>query len=121
MRKLINDLRYGLRQLAKHPLYSLIAVVTLALGIGANAAIFTVINAALFKPLPYADEARMVVLCEYRTDDWQASKGGSYPNFNDWRARARSIEAIALALLDTATFRGEGEPVRVEGALGSAA
>ncbi len=120
MSKLINDLRYGLRQLAKHPLYSLIAVVTLALGIGANAAIFTVINAALFKPLPYADETRLVVLREYRTDDGQASTGVSYLNFSDWRTQSRSFETMALASLDTATFRAEGEPLRVEGAIVSA-
>ena len=120
MLKLINDLRYGLRQLVKHPLYSLIAVVTLALGIGANAAIFTVINAALFKPLPYADETRLVVLREYRTDDAQASRGVSYLNFSDWRAQSRSFETLALASLDTATLRAEGEPMRVDGAIVSA-
>lgn len=120
MNKLVNDLRYGLRQLAKQPLYSFIAIVTLALGIGANTAIFTVINAALFRPLPYADETRLVVLREYRTDDVQSSKGASYLNFNDWRAQSRSFEALALATIDSATLRGAGEPQRVEGAVVSA-
>jgi putative ABC transport system permease protein len=118
--KLVNDLCYGLRQLAKQPLYSLIAILTLALGIGANTAIFTVINAALFRPLPYADETRLVVLREYRTDDAQSSKGASYLNFSDWRSQSHSFEALALATMDTATFRSAGEPQRVEGAVVSA-
>ncbi len=117
MNHLWQDLRYGVRMLAKRPGFSLIAVVTLALGIGANAAIFTVINAAMFKPLPFADEARLVVLREYRTDDAQASKGVSYLNFKDWQAQSRSFETMALANLDTATFKAEGEPLRVEGAV----
>ncbi|HQR35629.1 MAG TPA: ABC transporter permease, partial [Blastocatellia bacterium] len=112
MNHLWQDLRYGMRMLAKRPGFSLIAVVTLALGIGANAAIFTVINAAMFKPLPFADEARLVVLREYRTDDAQASKGVSYLNFKDWQAQSRSFETMALANLDTATFKAEGEPLR---------
>lgn len=120
MQTLIQDLRYGARTLLKKPGFTLIAVVTLALGIGANSAIFTVINAALFKPLPYADETRLVVLREFRTDDWQSSKGVSYLNFIDWREQSRSFETMALATTDTATFRGEGEPLRVEGAIVSA-
>ena len=117
MNHLWQDLRYGARMLMKKPGFTLIAVVTLALGIGANAAIFTVINAALFKPLPYVDESRLVVLREYRTDDAQASKGVSYLNFKDWQAQSRSFETMALANLDTATFKADGEPLRVDGAI----
>ena len=117
MKHLWQDLRYGVRTLAKKPGFSLIAIVTLALGIGANSAIFTVINAALFKPLPYADESRLVVLREYRTDDAQASKGVSYLNFKDWQAQSQSFEAMALADMNTETFKAEGEPLRVEGAV----
>ncbi|MFN0107536.1 MAG: ABC transporter permease [Blastocatellia bacterium] len=120
MQTLIQDLRYGARMLMKKPGFTLIAIFTLALGIGANTAIFTVINAALFKPLPYADESRLVVLREFRTDDWQASKGVSYLNFADWRAQSHSFETMALATMDTATFRGDAEPLRVEGAIVSA-
>ena len=117
MNHLWQDLRYGARMLVKKPGFTLIAIITLALGIGANSAIFTVINAALFKPLPYSDEDRLVVLREFRTDDAEASKGVSYLNFKDWQTQSRSFESMALANLDTATFKGEGEPLRVEGAV----
>ncbi len=117
MNHLWQDLRYGARMLVKKPGFTLIAIITLALGIGANSAIFTVINAALFKPLPYADEARLVVLREFKTDNAESSKGVSYLNFKDWQAQSRSFETMALVNLDTATFKGEGEPLRVEGAV----
>lgn len=120
MQAIFQDLRFGLRMLTKKPGITFIAIFTLALGIGANSAIFTVINAALFKPLPYADESRLVVLREYRTDDWDSGQGVSFPNFSDWQAQSRSFESMALATLDSATFRAEGEPLRVDGAIVSA-
>ena len=120
MINLLNAVRYGVRQSIKQPLYSLIAIVTLALGIGANTAIFTVINAALFKPLPFTDEVRLVVLQEYRTDKAEDSRGVSYLNFADWRTQSQSFESMALAALDSATLREVGEPQRVEGAVVSA-
>jgi putative ABC transport system permease protein len=113
-------MRHSARALIKKPGFTLIAVLTLALGIGANTAIFTVINAALFRPLPYLDESRLVVLREFRTDDRQSSKGVSYLNFLDWRAQSHSFESMAIVTTETATFKAEGEPLRLTGAVVSA-
>jgi putative ABC transport system permease protein len=88
-----SDLMFGVRMLRKNPAFALAAVVTLGLGIGANAAIFTVCNAVLFKPLPYADPDRIVVL-------WERSGAGSLQpvapaNFADWRGASRSFSEMA--------------------------
>jgi putative ABC transport system permease protein len=119
MNKLRRDVRYGVRQLAKQPLYALLALLTLALGIGANTAIFTVLNAALFKPLPIADENQVVVVQEFRRDKGDGF-GVSYLDFSDWRSQSQSFSSISIVTTDEATLKGEGEPVRVRGAVVSA-
>src|SRR5499427_7848663 len=84
-----QDLRYGARMLLKHPGFTLIAVLTLGLGIGANTAIFSVVNAVLLRPLPYMDSGRLAMLW---TDDPRHGvheEGVSYPNFDDWRKMNR--------------------------------
>jgi putative ABC transport system permease protein len=88
-----NDLMFGVRMLRKNPAFALAAVVTLALGIGANTAIFSVCNAVLFKPLPYADPDRLVML-------WERDGGGALTpvapaNFVDWRSASRSFSNMA--------------------------
>ena len=88
-----SDLLFGLRMLRKNPAFALAAVVTLALGIGANTAIFSVCNAVLYKPLPYADPDRIVML-------WERSGAGSLQtvapaNFVDWRGASRSFSEMA--------------------------
>lgn len=119
MTQWMNDLRYGARQLAKQPVYALLAALTLALGIGANTALFTVLNAVLFKPLPIQDEAQVVVLQEFRRDKGD-DFGVSYLDFADWRTQQKTLAALALVTTDEATLKGEGEPVRVRGAVVSA-
>jgi len=119
MQTLIQDLRYGARMLVKRPGFTLIAVLTLALGIGANTAIFSVINAVLFRPLPIADESRVVVLQEFRQDKADSS-GVSYPDFADWRAQSRSFSSMAIVTTDEVTLKNADEPVRVVGAVVSA-
>jgi putative ABC transport system permease protein len=96
MESLWQDLRYGARMLGKNPGFTLVAVLTLALGIGANTAIFSVVNALLLRPLPYHEPDRLVLLSEKSL----TGQGGprwilSYPNFTDWRERAQSFEGMA--------------------------
>ncbi|HEX8180905.1 MAG TPA: ABC transporter permease [Pyrinomonadaceae bacterium] len=110
-----QDLRYSSRMLRKHPGFSLVAIMTLALGIGACAAIFSIVDAVLLRPLPYADAARIVELREV------SAKGGrmpvTEPNYADVRARNHSFEAIAEYSGGTpatmmTTIIGGSEPVR---------
>src|SRR5262245_11121842 len=96
MNILWQDLRYGARMLFKHSGFTLIAVITLALGIGANTAIFSVINAVLLKPLPYLKEPRLVFI---ESGDKQADPRGYFgvspADFWDWRAQNRTFQEFA--------------------------
>ena len=99
----------------KKPAFAAIAIATLALGIGANTAIFSVINAALFRPLSFPNEERLVVLQENKIEVTKDDSDGgvSYLNFLDWQAHNQSFESMAVVNLGEATLTGEGEPVRV--------
>jgi len=106
----MNDLRYGLRQLLKHPAFTLVAVLTLALGIGANCAIFSVVNAVLLKPLPYPEQERIVELRELSESG--RPMAFAEPNIADLRARSHSFEAIANYSTWPEAVAGGSEPVR---------
>src|SRR5215218_740937 len=115
---LLQDLRYGLRTLAKNPGFTAAAVVTLGLGIGANTAIFSVVNGVLLSPLAGRDPDRLVLLWESTKDTPQIPV--SYPNYLDWRQRTRSFEDIAAFNgFDQFTMTGQGDPERVHGGLAS--
>jgi predicted permease len=101
-----QDLRYSVRVLLKTPVFTCIAVLTLALGIGANTAIFSVVNAVLLRPLPYRDPDRLVQVNHYRANRGESSTGA---DFLEWREQAKSFEAIAGYAFDTATITGKGE------------
>ena len=115
---LLQDGRYALRSLRKHPGFTLIAIFTLALGIGANTAIFSVINAVLLRPLPYAEPDRLLVLLETISEQ---PIGVSYPNFVDWRNQQSVFENIAaVRQRESFNLTGEGESERLQGRLVSA-
>jgi putative ABC transport system permease protein len=120
MQTLWQDLRYGARMLLKKPGFTLIAVMTLAIGVGANTAIFTVINAALLRPLPYEDAERLVTVDTTMRRDTVEVRATSYPDFVDWRDQNTVFERIAARNSTSFTLTGGAEPERVNGELVSA-
>ncbi len=120
MDTLLQDLRYAVRLLLKSPGFSLLAIVTLALGIGANTAIFSVVYSVLLRPLPYPHSDRIVQLREKR-EGLFATGSVSYPNYLDWRAAQRSLTDLALYRVTGVNLsaEGEGEPERITGARAS--
>ena len=119
MRNLFQDFRYALRQLRKNPGFTAVAVLTLALGLGANTAIFSVIDAVLLRPLPFHTPGRLVVLRPTepgRHDDI----GVSYPTFLDWRAQNHVLGGLSVFREEDFTLTGSGEPAHLTGAVVSA-
>ena len=114
-----QDLRYGARMLLKQPGFTLIAVLTLSLGIGANTAIFSIVNAVLLRPFPYQAPERLVILQERLSVDSGFSP--SYPNFVDWREQNTVFDLMsAVRGNESFNFTGAGEPERLQGRLVSA-
>jgi putative ABC transport system permease protein len=113
MQTLWQDLRYGARMLLKKPGFTLIALITLALGIGANTAIFSVVNAVLLRPLPYHDSDRLVMLSTSEKDGALGNTG--YETFVDWRERSRSFERMVAIRSWGGTLTGQGEPEVIQG------
>ena len=111
---MISDLKFGFRQLAKSPGFAVVAVVTLALGIGANTAIFSIVNAVLLEPLPYPHSDRLVQLCEMPSpgDYIPFASGGA---FIDWQDQSTRLESIAAAHQEDENLTGAGDPVRLGG------
>jgi putative ABC transport system permease protein len=107
----MRDLRYALRVLAQRPGFSLVAIATLALGIGANTAIFTVVNAVLLRPLPFHDPGRLVLLVERTATVPTVTT--SWENYQDWRDQSRTFEAVAAMRSFTVTMTGRHEPERL--------
>ncbi len=106
---LVQDTRYGLRQLRKNPGFTTIAVLTLALGIGANTAIFSFVNAILLRPLPFKDSDRLVMLFE----SWPAQnsyKNAVGPILSEWRQMSTAFEGLAAMNHGTFILTGRGQP-----------
>lgn len=116
MRTLVHDLRYALRLLVKSPSFTAVALATLALGIAASAAIFSIVNTLLLQPLPYPEPERLVML-------WQDQRARGGPDkewlapahFFDWRSRTRAFETSAVFHSGSASLTGSGEPEQVRG------
>jgi putative ABC transport system permease protein len=106
---LAQDIRYGLRMLAKHKAFTSIAVITLALGIGANTAIFSVVNELLLRPLPFRDADRIVMLWEV-TPEGRHQNTTSRANFRRWREQNTSYQYVAAFTDQRVNLTGDGEP-----------
>lgn len=115
---MLNDLQYSFRQLFKSPAFAIVSIVTIALGIGANTTIFSVVNGVLLNPLPYPDASRIISLFE----EIPNFKNGSisYPNFLDWQRMNRSFSAMAAYRPTGYNLSGEGEPEHLQGEMISA-
>ena len=113
MNTLWQDIKYAVRMMVKNLSVTAIVVVVLALGIGANAAIFSVVNAALLRPLPYADPDKLVRLSEDSPNVPQMSI--SYPNFLDWREQNKVFSGIAAMQFRSLNLTGTDEPERLAG------
>src|SRR5262252_8486250 len=116
-----SDLRYGFRQLRLNPGFAALAIVTLALGIGANTALFSVVRNVLLKPLPYRDPERLArVWMDNRRlnmrEDW-----ASYLNYQDYKRLGTSFESIAAFTQPSVNITSDGEPERVDGTFAEAA
>jgi len=108
-----QDLRYGLRMLRRNPGFAGIAILTLALGIGATTAIFTVVNAVLLRPLPLPEPDRLVVVWEQNTTQGLARQPTSAPNFEDWRESTRGFEGLSAWTYLSYTWTGGTGPPEV--------
>ena len=114
MESLVKDIRYGIRSLLKHPGFSLVAVLTLALGIGANTAIFSVVNAVLLRALPFRDPDALVMV-------WEDASFANFPrntpapaNYADWKSQNQVFEDMATFDERSFNLTGDGEPEKIE-------
>ena len=113
MRNLMDDLRYAVRQMTKSPGFALVVVVTLALAIGANTAVFSVIDAVMLRPLPYDHPERLIEATSVNTHNPQPG-AISYPDFFDWRSQNRTLEHLVSYHDTQFTLIGTAEPVNVD-------
>jgi putative ABC transport system permease protein len=113
MKGLRQDIRFGFRMLRKRPGFTVVAMLALALGTGANTAIFSVVNGVLLRPLPFQDPDRLVRLSEWSQQ--VPTMSISYPNFKDWREQNRVFDGIAATQFGSYNLTGEGEAERLQG------
>ncbi len=118
MQTLLEDLRYGFRMLRKNPGFTFVAVLTLALGIGANTAVFSIVNGVLLNSLPFPEPDKLVTLFESKPNFKQGSI--SYPNFLDWQRDNHSFTSLAAYRHDSFSLTGAGEAEQIQGKMVSA-
>ncbi len=118
MGAMLQDLRYGVRTLSRQKGVTAVAVLTLALGIGATTVVFSVVHAVLIRPLPFPDSARLMVLITEFHDGGNTSRvPAAFPgDFLEWETQARSFERLAASVRGTVNLSGEGEPERLPSA-----
>jgi putative ABC transport system permease protein len=112
-----NDLIYAIRGFFKKPLFATAAVLTLALGIGANSAIFTVVNGVLLRPLPYRSPDRLMMVWTYNPRQGFDKDVSSYPNFDDWRRQSTSFDGMSAYTGAGFTLTHAGDPAQIRGAI----
>jgi putative ABC transport system permease protein len=113
LQELARDVRFGLRMLARSPGFTIVALITMALGIGANTALFSVVHGVLLKPLPYPEAERIVYLMENNLSrGWPAFTISPF-NFRDWQEQNRSMELMAAYRSRTVTYTGGDRPQRL--------
>jgi putative ABC transport system permease protein len=117
MQNLWQDIRYGMRMLLKAPSLSIVATMALALGIGANTAIFSVVNAVLLRPLPFPDSDKLMMVWDTVPSRGQKRGSASYPNFADWRSQNHVFEHLASFHTSDFIMTGRGESSRLQGAV----
>jgi putative ABC transport system permease protein len=115
MRTILQDFRYSMRTLRKSPGFTIVALLVLALGIGANTAIFSVVNSVVFRSVTYPGADRLAVIWETDLKDGIRREGPSAPNFLDWQEQNHVFEEMTLLEVGTGTLTGEGEPEQVNG------
>lgn len=116
MHSLLQDLRFAIRQLRKSPGFALTTILTLALGIGATTAMFSLINSVLLRPLPFPEPDRLMMIAPLEQSPLSSGLPSSisYPDFFDWRSRQHSFDAIASYHRDSHTLTGSGTPQELE-------
>ena len=115
MSTFLADIRFAARFLLKNPGFTAVAVVTLALGIGANTAVFSLLNAVLLRPLPFSQPERLAVIWEHRFDSERPTNVVSPANFLRWQERSRAFSGMAAIAGAQANLTGEGEPEDLAG------
>src|SRR5690242_3339370 len=113
----LEDLQLGARVLWKNPAFATLAALTLAIGIGANAAIFSLANAAFFRPLPYPHSERLAYLWQNNERTEQSEGLVSFSNLADWRSQSKTFADMAFYMSGKSILAGNGEPQRTPGAL----
>src|SRR5207248_10145662 len=114
MENLLQDLRYGWRMLVKKPAFTIVAVLTLALGVGANTAIFSIVNAVLLRSLPYRDPDRLVRIYFNNPGVGLRNVRFSVPEFDDLRAQPDVFEDVSVIVLDPTTLTAPKQPEHLE-------
>ena len=114
----MQDLRYGFRTWLRSPGFTLVGVAALALGIGANSAMFSIVNAVLLRPIPYPQPERLLKV--YSSTERFKQSSVSYPNFLDWRPRSQSFDGMAAYRTENFNLTGQANPERLRGEMASA-
>ncbi len=121
METILQDIRYGVRTLIKRPGFTAVAVIALALGIGANTAIFSVVNSLLLRPLPFSEPDKLVQVWEANLTRGKSEIPASFPNFADWRDQNQVFEQVVAYTDHSFNLTGAGESERIRSALVSPA